>query len=562
MVTRSKAGIFKPKVYMSVVPSSLENLPNDIHAAIRNTSWQAAVHSELQAFLRKNTWSLCLVPINRRAIGCKWLFKVKTKADGTFDRYKACLVAKGFSQHAGVDFRETFSPVVQATTIRTILSLSVMKGWPLRQVDVNNAFLNGELTEEIYMEQPPGFEEVGPNGQQLVCRLNKALYGLRQAPRAWFQTLRQYLVGQLGFHASKADPSLFIRATSGNILLFMAYVDDIVITESSNQEIDEVVYLLNIKFALKDMGPLSFFLEIAVQHTSQGLFLSQQKYIGEILSKTEMSTAAPTPTPMVSFPKLVAEDGSSPLADDHLYRSTIGMLQYVCITRPDLSYCVNKLSQYMNAPSEAHWKAVKRVLRYLSGTITQGLLYSKGQLQLSYYSDADWASSVEDRQSTTGYVIYLGPNSIAWCSKKQAVMSRSSSEAEYRSLVNCVSRLLWIKQLLAEVGGTLCQSPVVWCDNTSTISMAANPTHHARVKHVEIDHHFVREKVLDGTLQVNFIPSEKQIANVLTKPITPKLFDSFQQNLCVLLKDVIFPLEIDNPAKRNQENVSVTDKIG
>ncbi|KAG8479120.1 hypothetical protein CXB51_029820 [Gossypium anomalum] len=274
MVTRSKAGIFKPKVYMSIVPSSLENLPSDIHAAMSNASWQAAIHSELQALLRNNTWSLCPLLANRRAIGCKWLFKVKTKADGTVDRYKAHLVAKGFSQHAGVNFRETFSPMVRATTIRTILALSVMKGWPLRQVDVNNAFLNGELTEEIYMEQPPGFEEVSPNGQQLVCRLNKALYGLRQAPRAWFQTLRQYLVGQLGFHASKADPLLFIRATSGNLLLLMAYVDDIVITGSSVQEIDEVVQLLNMEFALKDMGPLSFFLEIAVQHTSQGLFLS------------------------------------------------------------------------------------------------------------------------------------------------------------------------------------------------------------------------------------------------------------------------------------------------
>ncbi|KAG8498688.1 hypothetical protein CXB51_005081 [Gossypium anomalum] len=192
-----------------------------------------------------------------------------------------------------------------------------------------------------------------------------------------------------------------------------------------------------------------------------------------------MSTAAPTPTPMVSFPKLVAEYSSSPLTDAHLYRSTIGMLQYVCITRLDLSYCVNKLSQYMNAPSEAHWKAVKRVLRYLSGTITQGLLYSKGQFQLSCYSNADWASSVEDRRATTGYVIYLGSNPIA-----------------------C---------LLAEIGVTLCQSPVVWCDNTSTVSMAANPTHHAKVKHVEIDHHFVREKFLMAPCKSTSFPPRNRL---------------------------------------------------
>ncbi|KAG8496960.1 hypothetical protein CXB51_008168 [Gossypium anomalum] len=370
-----------------------------------------------------------------------------------------------------------------------------MKDWSLRQVDVNNAFLNGVLTEEIYMEQPLRFEEVGPNGQQLVCQLNKALYGLRQAPRAWFQTLRQYLIDQLGFRASKADPSVSIRSTFESLLLLIIYVDNIVITGSSNQEIDKVVHLLNMNFALKDMGPLSFFLGIAVQHTPQRLFLSQQKYIGEILSKTGMSAATPTLTPMVSFPKLVAVDESSPLVDDRLYRSTIGMLQYMCITRPDLSYCDNKLSQYMNAPSEAHLKAVKWVLRYFKGTITQGLFYSKGQCQLTCYSDADWASSIEDRRSTTGYVIYIGPNPV--------------------------------KQLLAEAGATLCQSSMVWCDNTSIVSMVANPMHHARVKHVEIDHNFVQERVLDGTLQVNFIPSGKQIADALTKLIMSKQFGFF-----------------------------------
>ncbi|KAG8482395.1 hypothetical protein CXB51_027330 [Gossypium anomalum] len=459
---------------------------------------------------------------------------VKRNADGTVDRYKARLVAKGFSQHAGLDFRDTFSPVVRAVTIRTVLALAVMKGWSLRQVDVNNAFLNGVLTEKVYMSQPPGFDMVAPNGQQLVCKLNKALYGLRQAPRAWFQTLKHYLVAQLGFRASKADLSLFIRATIESSLLLMAYVNDIIITGSSTNEIDTVVQQLHRQFTLKDMGQLYFFLGVSVHHTSQGLLLSQKKYITDILHKTGMSGASTTPTPMVSTPKLVASDDSPPFADGPLYRSIVGMLQYVCITRPDLSFCVNKLSQYMNAPSEAHWKAVKRVLRYLLGTLDHGLFFSKGQFELVGYSDADWASSVEDRRSTTGYVIYLGSNPIAWCSKKQPVVSRSSSEAEYRSLANCVAELLWVKQLLDELGMSPCQFPVVWCDNTSTMSMAANPTHHARVKHIEIDHHFIREKVLDGTLLVNFVPSDKQVADVLTKPITPKQFATFCRALCVL----------------------------
>ncbi|KAG8493453.1 hypothetical protein CXB51_010754 [Gossypium anomalum] len=512
MVTRSKAGIFKPKVYLSTAPKVSDHIPADIHEAMTNESWKVAVYNELHALLQNHTWSLCSLPDNRRAIGCKWLFKIKKKADGSIDRYKARLVAKGFSQHAGIDFQDTFSPVVQATTIRTILAVTVMKGWSLRQVDVNNAFLNGELTEEIYMTQPHRFEASGPNGQQFVCKLNKALYGLRQAHRAWALLVAYGLCR----------------------LLLMAYVDDIVLTGSSNEEIDSVVQQLHHKFALKDMGQLNFFLGITVHHTSQGLFLNKKKYITEILNKTEMSGASATPTPMVSFPKLVAADDSPSFADGHLYRSVVGMLQYVCIIRPDLSFCVNKLSQYMNSPSELHWKAIKRVLRYLLGTIDHGLYLSKGQFALVCYSDADWASSVEDRRFTTGYVVFLGANPVAWCSKKQPVVSRSSSEAEYRSLANYVSELLWVKQLLDELGLSLSQPPVVWCDNTSAVSMAANPTHHAKVKHVEIDHHFVREKVLDGTLQVNFIPSDKQVADVLTKPITPKQFATFRHALRVL----------------------------
>ncbi|XP_052479602.1 secreted RxLR effector protein 161-like [Gossypium raimondii] len=217
---------------------------------------------------------------------------------------------------------------------------------------------------------------------------------------------------------------------------------------------------------------------------------------------------------MVSTPKLVALDDSPPFPDVHLYRSVVGMLQYVCITRPDLSFCVNKLNQYMNSPSDTHWKVVKRVLRYLVSIMDHGLYFSKGKPELVCYSDADWASSIEDRRSTSGYVVYIGSNPVAWCSKKQVVVSRSSAEAEYCSLANCVFELLWIKQLLDEVDIFVSQTPIIWCDNTSTVSVVENPTHHARIKHIEIDHHFVLEKILAVMLQVNCVPSApKKIKN-------------------------------------------------
>ncbi|KAG8475425.1 hypothetical protein CXB51_032251 [Gossypium anomalum] len=557
MITCGKAGIFKLRVFLSSASSISFETPLDIHEALQHESWKAAVHNELQALLSNDTWSLCLLPSNSRAIRCKWLFKVKRKADRTVDQYKARLVAKGFSQHAGLDFRDTFSPVVRAVTIRIVLAVAVMQRWPLRQIDVKNTFLNGKLIEDIYMVQPPGFKVVGHAGQPLVCKLKKALYGLRQAPPAWFHTLRQFLVDQLGFHASKADPSLFVRTSSSDCLFLMVYVDDIVITSNATTAIDNVVMQLHHKFALKDMGHLNFFLGIEVQRKSQELFLNQKKYILEILKKAGMLGAAVTFTPMVSTPKLVTSDGSPSFIDSHLYRSVVGMLQYLCITRPDLSFCVNKLSQFMNSPSELHWKAVKRVLRYLIGTMEHGLCFSKGQFKLECYCDVDWASSLEDRLSTIGYVVYLGPNPIAWCSKKQAVVSRSSSEVEYRSLTNCVSELLWVRQLLEELGIQVSSSSVVWCDNTSTVSMAANPTHHTRVKHVEIDHHFVREKVLDGSLQINFVPSTNQVADVLTQPITSKHFTEFRNALQVLSST-------DKSAnlKENGENVRVTSKCG
>lgn len=203
----------------------------------------------------------------------------------------------------------------------------------------------------------------------------------------------------------------------------------------------------------------------------------------------------------------------------------------------------------MSSPSITHWQAVKRVLRYLAGTMDHGLYIAAGSLELVCYSDTDWASSIEDRRSTSGYVIYLCSTPVTWCSKKQSVVSRSSAEAEYRSLANCVSELLWIQQLLDEVGIPLIKLPIVWCDNSSVVFVTENPTHHARMKHVEIDHHFVREKVLAGMLQINFVPSNQQIADVLTKPIPPKLFASFRHALRVLTLNEVGDQKLKKNAK-------------
>ncbi|KAG8475410.1 hypothetical protein CXB51_032233 [Gossypium anomalum] len=416
---------------------------------------------------------------------------------------EARLVAKGCSQVPGYDFKETFSPVVKPATIRAILSVAVTKGWHLRQVDVNNAFLNGDLTDDVYMQQPPGYEQTGPNGERLVCRLTKALYGLRQAPH--------------------------------HILYVLVYVDDIVITGSSVDEINCFVQQLHNMFALKDMGELHYFLGIEVSRFPSGsLHLCQRKYIRELLARSSMTNAKSVPTPMVSS-SMLSKDEGDPLADPTEYRSIAGALQYIVLTRPDIAYAVNRVCQFMHAPTTLHMIALKRILRYLCGTLSHSLLFQKSdRLSLIGYADANWGLDFDDRRSTTGYCVYFGHTPISWCSKKQQVVSRSMAEAEYRSLAAATSDVTWLVSLLTELQLSSVDPPTVWCDNSSAVVVAANPVLHSKFKHVELDLFFVREKVARSELVVGEVPACDQVADILTKPLSISAFTRLRHLLRVL----------------------------
>ncbi|KAD3067191.1 hypothetical protein E3N88_35071 [Mikania micrantha] len=477
--------------------------------------------------MRNDTWSLVPRVPDSNIVDCKWVYKIKRDQTGKITRYKARLVAKGYHQQPGIDYQETFSPVVKATTIRVVLSLAVSQKWQLRQLDVQNAFLHGDLKETVYLQQPPSF--IDPNKPDYVCLLHKSLYGLKQAPRAWFHWLSTALYN-LGFHGSKTDPSLFVYSSRGTLLYMLVYVDDIILIGNDSQELDRVVQSLNRSFAVQDMGPLSYFLGIEILPQGLDLLLSQKKYILELLERAGLSKAKPVPSPITTTATLALGD-SPPCADPVKYRQGVGALQYVTLSRPDITFAVNKVCQFMHSPTDNHWSAVKRILRYLQGTSDFGLLLKHDSATLLHaytdstfnnitaYSDADWAGCPDDRRSTGGYAIYLGSNLVSWSARKQRTVSRSSTESDYKALADTVDELTWLQTLLRELQVPTKTVPTLWCDNLGATYLSVNPVFHARTKHVEVDFHFVREKVAQGQLSVQFISTNDQIADIFTKPL-------------------------------------------
>ncbi|KAK0589247.1 hypothetical protein LWI29_011586 [Acer saccharum] len=420
-------------------------------------------------------------------------------------RYKARLVAKGFNQRPGIDFTETYSPVVKSVTVRLILMFAVTNGWPLHQLDVNNAFLQGSLTDDVYMEQPTGF--VDPSVPHHVCKLQKAIYGLRQAPRAWFTELHTFLQAS-GFFNSKCDASLFIRRQSGQSLYLLVYVDDIIVTGSSLSQVHDFITALAHRFSLKDLGPLSFFLGVEATRSANGLFLSQHKYIRDLLTKTDMLEANTVSTPLSLSDSLRLVDLSAP-ADATKYRQVVGSLQYLSLTCPDVSFAVNKLSQFMHRPTTVHWNAVKRLLRYLKG-------------------DPD------DRRSTTAFVVFYGSTPISWSSKKQHTIARSTTEAEYRAIASSAAELNWIGHLLSELQIRVTTTPVIYCDNVGATYVCANPIFHSRMKHVAIDFFFVRDQVARQQLRISHVHTNDQLADSLTKPLSRRQFTDHRSKIGIL----------------------------
>jgi hypothetical protein len=387
-----------------------------------------------------------------------------------------------------------------------------MSAWPIHQLDVKNAFLHGTLNETVYFQQPSGFEN--SSSPDFVCLLHKSLYGLKQAPRAWFQHFATF-IQTIGFIPSKSDTSLFIFKSTDHTAYLLLYVDDIILTASSSTFLHQIISSLHSEFSMTDLGPFHHFLGINVTRSTNSLFLSQRQYILDLLSRAVMSDCQPCRTPADTGAKL--SSSGDPVPDPSLYRSLTGALQYITHTRLDISYFVQQACLFMHDPRTPYLAHVKRILSYLKGTLDHGLqINSSSPTSLTVYSDAEWAGCPDTRRSTSGYCVYLGDNIISWSSKRQVTVSRSSAEAEYRSVAHAVAEAVWLCQLLVELHRPIERATIVYCDNISAVYMASNPVQHRRTKHIEIDIHFLREKVALGEVRVLHVPTSAQFADIFT----------------------------------------------
>ncbi|RVW21330.1 Retrovirus-related Pol polyprotein from transposon RE1 [Vitis vinifera] len=424
----------------------IDDVPvREFEEAEKDDKWIEAMKEELRMIEKNDTWELVDRPQHRKVIGVKWVYRTKLNADGSVNKYKARLVVKGYSQVFGVDFSETFAPVARLDTIRMLLALTAQKGWKTYQLDVKSAFLNGYLQEEIYVEQPEGFQVKGQ--EEKVYLLKKALYGLKQAPRAWYSRIDEHLQS-LGFVKSPSEATLYVKGTDANLIVVSVYVDDLLVTGSNEKLVKEFKAEMLKVFEMTDLGLMSYFLGMEVKQDHDGVFISQKKYAKEILNKFHMDDCKRTSTPMNQKEKFSKDDGTEKV-DESQYRSLIGCLMYLTATRPDIMFSVSLLSRFMHCASEVHFQAAKRIVRYIKGTTNYGIKYSYCQnFKLHGYSDSDWAGSIDDMRSTTGFCFNFGSGIFSWSSKKQDVIAQSTAEAEYVAANATVNQAIWIKKYL------------------------------------------------------------------------------------------------------------------
>ncbi|KAJ4788299.1 polyprotein [Rhynchospora pubera] len=496
--------------------------------AVQEKKWQQAMNEEMNAIVKNETWELATLPKDHKPIGVKWVYKKKLNAQGEVERYKARLVAKGYKQKAGIDYEEVFAPVARMETIRLLISLAAQNKWNIYQMDVKSAFLNGVLEEEVYIEQPPGYIKEGQ--EEKVLKLKKALYGLKQAPRAWNTRIDTYFKKH-GFVQCPYEHALYVKVCHDDIMFVALYVDDMIFMGNNDDMIEKFKMEMSKEFEMTDLGLMSYFLGLEVKQDKSGIFVSQEAYAKDVLKRFKMNDCNPVCTPVESGTKLSRYDEGKAV-DETQYRSLVGCLRYLMCTRPDIAYGVGLVSRYMEEPKMSHWKAIKRILRYVKGTLSHGLFYSHtDEFDLLGYTDSDWCGDIDDRKSTAGFVFYMGDTAFTWVSKKQPIVTLSTCEAEYVAASSCVCHALWLRKLLKEMNFARDKPTEIRVDNKSAIELAKNPVHHERSKHIDVRFHFIREHVKDGDVELTHVASRDQVADIFTKPLGAELFNRFKKLL-------------------------------
>jgi transposase InsO family protein len=489
--------------------------------------WQEAMQAEINSLTTAGTYDVVALPIGWHAIGGKWVFRTKRGPDGKVIKYKARWVAQGFAQKYGIDYNETFAPVARFDSIRAILALVAQHDWELHQMDVRSAYLNGDLEEELYMKQPTGFVRPGTDG--LVCRLNKSLYGLKQAGRTWNKRIDVELKAR-GFTPIHADPCVYAYKRGSVVLIISLYVDDLLLASDSLAELTKVKAELQTCFDMDDMGEASFALGIKItrDRAARTLTISQGAYLREVLSRFDMQDSRPVATPMEPKCKLAPATAATELdaASKTQYQSAVGALLHAArATRPDISFALTALSQHCKAPTEQHWQAVKRVLRYVRGTADRGLTYRgtgspNEPPTLQGYCDSDYAEDETDRRSITGYAFLLSGAAVSWTSRKQPTVAHSSTEAEYMAASDAAKEAVWWRSFLSGLGYSTEDATSILSDSQGSIALSKNPEGHRKVKHIGVRHHFIRDEVAKGTLTLEYTSTSQMAADVLTKPVS------------------------------------------
>jgi hypothetical protein len=506
-------------------------------------AWLHAINDELTSHQKNNTWTIVERNNDMNVIGSKWVFKIKRDVNGKPVRHKARLVAKGYNQQHGVDYDETFSPVIKAQTLRILIALSLHTDNIIEQLDVKTAFLNAYVNERIYVEPPDG---MNINNKLYVLMLIRALYGIKQAPRQWHEEIDRFLKS-IGYTACRKDTCLYFKLTSsGTMIIIGLFVDDIIVScprSDYNEWLNDKRELMR-KYEMSDLGEIHHILGMKVQRTGDSIKITQDVYVDDKLKEYGFENTRAVSTPeevQTNHPhKASTDDASNMLSaqDVHTYRSMVGSLMYAsCSTRPDITHATNMVARGMSNPSYTDMIRARKVFKYLSSSRHYGLLYRPphpyqgGVVVLHGYCDADYGGDLIDRKSTTGYCTYLNDNLITWASKKQQTVALSSCESEYMAITEVAKEIMWMRHLLHELDIQVETPTTIYVDNQSAIRISENDSAHSRTKHIDIKHHYINDLINQGEVKLEWISTDNQLADIFTKTLQPSTFISLRDRL-------------------------------